>query len=82
MTSDTDDKILHYLPLALLSHMPDSSTDDKSNCIREFNSESENNVVSRPVPLLTQRTSDTAGALLDMFINPTTIESYARDCGS
>ena len=79
MTSDTEDEILHYLPLTLPDHMSDSSTDDESNCIREFDSESDNNVVSHPI--LTQRTSDAAGALLDMFSNPTAIESYARDCG-
>ena len=82
MVSDIDDEILHYLPLTLPDHMSDSSTDDESNCIREMDNDLENNVASHhPVPLLTQRTSDAAGALLDMFSNPTAIESSARDCG-
>ena len=82
MVSDIDDEILRYLPLTLPDHMSDSSTDDESNCIREIDNDAETSVVSNhPVPMLTQRTSDAAGALLDMFSNSTAIESSARDCG-
>ena len=90
MASNSECYHLMSFPDKLEADCSDSNED--SNCIIEMDeSKSEKNVVSpHPAPALTQRTSEAADTLLnifsdptavDLFINHTAVESSARYCG-
>ena len=84
--SDSEEsEVFSYIPITMPDEFESSSDDDSSNCIKEMendeHNENERNVVSpHPPPItLTQRTSDAAASLLNLFC--TANKSSARDGG-
>ena len=80
---EPDDEIFSYLPLSLPPNLPSSDDDSShaSNGIVELDvDDEERDESSDPPPFhYTQRTSEAASALIDLF-GTNTIESAARDC--